>query len=209
MSARTGILPRPRYTRDAKFFLVATEGQETEPRYFHALVARELVPPTRVKIHVLPAEEGRSAVVHLVDRVSGFLARERLIDGFDQVWLVLDTDLGIGGRTEQLHALATTCAEQGWNLAVSHPCFEVWLLLHFTDDLSAVTDVCASVTPLLRARLGGYSKTSTPDACLDHSAITAAIERAQKIDPPGPWPVRAATRVYKLVAEARRGWAGR
>jgi len=204
---RTRLLPRARYHRDARLFVVATEGQETEPGYFRALEARELIPATRVRLLVLPAEEGRSAVKHLVDRVAKCLDREPFETGFDQVWLVLDTDLGIGNRVEQLRGLVQDCESSGWRLAISHPSFEVWLLLHVTDDVGAVDDTCASVVRCLQSHLGGYHKSHPPPACLDRAALATAIERARTLDttPMAPWPTTPASRMYRLLVELRQG----
>ena len=116
MIRRTRLLDRSVHQRDARFFVVATEGAETEPRYLHALQERDLVPRSRVKIHVLPTNEGRSAPDHLAARIDAFLHEYTLLPD-DEVWLVLDTDLGTGNRIAQLAALSTLCKQKRWRLA--------------------------------------------------------------------------------------------
>lgn len=203
MIRRTRLLDRSVHQRDARFFVVATEGAETEPRYLHALQERDLVPRSRVRIHVLPTNEGRSAPDHLAARIDAFLHEYTLLPD-DEVWLVLDTDLGTGNRIAQLAALSTLCKQKRWRLAVSHPCFELWLLLHVSDDLSAINNRCDSVGAALRARLGAYSKSTTPDACLNVAALDVATVRAAALDPAdSPWPTSAGTHVYKLLAALR------
>ncbi|MDO9016370.1 MAG: RloB family protein [Deltaproteobacteria bacterium] len=208
MIRRTRLLDRSVHQRDARFFVVATEGAETEPRYFHAIQERDLVPRSRVKLHVLPTEDGRSAPHHLAARIEAFLREYTLLPD-DEVWLVLDMDIGSGNRIAQLSGLVTLCGQKRWRLAISNPCFEVWLLLHVSDDLTAITARADSVTTALRARLGSYSKSATPTACLDEAALTAAIQRAQAIDTgPSPWPTGAGTHVHKLMATLRASLPG-
>jgi hypothetical protein len=203
MIRRTRLLDRSVHHRDARFFVVATEGAETEPRYFRAIQERDLVPRSRVKLHVLPAEGNRSAPQHLAERIDAFL-REYTLLADDQVWLVLDMDLGSGNRLAQLSDLTTLCRQKHWNLAISNPCFELWLLLHVSDDLTTVTDRCASVTTALRASVGSYGKASTPAACLEPSALETAIERAASLDDgESPWPTSAGTHVHRLMQTLR------
>lgn len=205
MIRRTGLVPRSQHHRDAKLYIVATEGEETEPRYFHAIQERDLIPRSRVKIHVLPAEDGCSAVAHIVSRIEGFLAQYAFVPDLDEVWLVLDTDLRVGDRTRQLAELLTLSRQKGWNLAISHPCFEVWLLLHVTDDLRDITDTCSSVVTVLRRHLGEYAKAKTPDECLDGVRLALAIDRAQRVVGPGDWPTAPGTQVHRLLSALRRG----
>lgn len=47
-------------------------------------------------------------------------------------------------------------ANGGVNVAVSNPCFELWLLLHFAQRTAHVTT--AQVSKLLRGHLPGYQK---------------------------------------------------
>ena len=202
MSRRTGLLQRGVQHRDARLFVVATEGAETEPRYFEAIQAHDLVPRSRIKLHLLPTTDGRSAPQHLLARVDDFLTRYRLLPD-DAVWLVLDTDLRSGNRAQQLAELTQLCRQKGWHVALSHPCFELWLLLHVRDADDSLTD-CASVQHALRGALGAYQKHTTPAACLHPDALRAARQRARTLDPDSAdWPDRPATGVYRLLEALR------
>jgi hypothetical protein len=50
----------------------------------------------------------------------------------DEVWIVLDTDPDkTDSRTPQLQMVREECKQRkGWNIALSNPCFEVWLYFH-------------------------------------------------------------------------------
>lgn len=52
-------------------------------------------------------------------------------DEYDQVWCVVDVD-----EFTDLDEAARHAKRQGIELAVSNPCFELWLLLHHTDHRS-------------------------------------------------------------------------
>lgn len=199
---RTRLLQRNVQLRDARLFVVATEGAETEPRYFEALQTHGLVPRSRIKLHLLPSTDGRSAPQHLIERVETFLSQYRLLSD-DAVWLVLDTDLKSGNRCAQLSELTTLCRQKGWQVAISHPCFELWLLLHVCDAPAGLSD-CASVQSALRNELGAYQKATTPALCCEPSALEDAVKRARSLDPASAeWPASLGTGVYRLLEALR------
>jgi hypothetical protein len=120
----------------------------------------------------------------------------------DQFWVLLDTD----HWTDANHVAAFSRAvkeseDMGFRVAVSNPCFELWLLLHVAD-VGSVSD-CASVEQELRRVLGSYSKTNTPTARL-MPGLDSAIERARVLDVSGRWPQRTGTQVFRLIENLRR-----
>ncbi len=125
-------LARP---RDYKLFALAVEGRKTEYGYFKLL---EL--SSRIKIDIIghPDEEEElgsanvmdSAPKYLLDRAVEYVERMGLIDS-DELWFVLDTDRW---TREQLNQLYQACADRSnWHIAVSNPCFEVWLYYHLKN----------------------------------------------------------------------------
>ena len=48
----------------------------------------------------------------------------------DELWLVLDTDRWSAAQLREVDQISR---ENGWNLAISNPCFELWLYLHYAD----------------------------------------------------------------------------
>ena len=52
---------------------------------------------------------------------------------FDFVWCVFDSDDHPG-----IPAAKQQARDNGINLAISNPCFEIWILLHFQDHRSHV-----------------------------------------------------------------------
>ncbi|WP_437766193.1 RloB family protein [Sorangium sp. So ce764] len=197
--SRTGLIDRTVQRRDARLFIVATEGAVTEPQYFRGLQERGIVDRLRVKIEVLPtpADEGTSAPRHVLDRLSEVSSRYNLIKD-DERWLVIDAD-----RVWERHLpqVAREALQKGFFVAVSRPCFELWLLLHVSDDVGSVR-TCDDCSRALRAHLGGYSKSNLDMDWFPRSAILDAIDRARALDPGGGdrWPQATGSGVFRLAS---------
>lgn len=130
--------------RDAKILVIATEGEVTEKHYFSIFSdpQSEFFNPRVKRIDILHTEEGFSAPGHVINRLLDYKQNNDLNDQ-DQLWLVIDVD-----RWDKQGVLAPVIAEAHQKdifLAVSNPCFEVWLLCHFIDDLRLVTDFHNSI----------------------------------------------------------------
>ena len=83
---RTKLLDRQHDRRDAKLFIVATEGKETEKQYFGMFHS------TRIKIEVLATgDDGKSAPQYVLERLNTFKDNYDLNEE-DMLWLVLDVD---------------------------------------------------------------------------------------------------------------------
>jgi hypothetical protein len=64
---RTKLLDRQQDRRDAKLFIVATEGKETEKQYFRMFNS------TRLKVEILATtEDGKSSPEYVLDRLDIF-----------------------------------------------------------------------------------------------------------------------------------------
>ena len=162
--------------------------------YFTGLQTRGHVHPSRVKVEVLPATEGLSAPEHTLDRAIEYVSRGNLIEG-DQVWLVLDVD-----RHHNLDRTIAQTRERGWLVAVSNPCFEVWLQLHFTADVQGNdSKACKAAFAVLR-------KERSAPWPFSQVEIDAAVGRARQLGQghdgvPSPPP---ATGVFRLVESLPR-----
>jgi len=202
---RTGLIDRSVQHRDARIFVIATEGAVTEPAYFRGLQEREVIDRARVHIEVIatPREEGSSAPKHVLGRLASFASRYRLLEGLDELWLVLDVDRW---PAQQLSEVAQEATQRHYDLAVSNPCFELWLLLHVADAPAGVHSSAACEVELHRV-LGTYNK-ARPDLATfaRRSAVEAAITRARALDPDDAsrWPHETGSHVYRLAARLLR-----
>lgn len=98
-------------------------------------------------------------------------------DEFDEVWCVVDSD------EFDLEPVVLLAARLDVRLAVSTPCFEVWLLLHHQDCTAPLCDATA-VRRQLTKQVPGYQKNCLrfPDF---KAGVMDALRRAERLDPTG------------------------
>jgi hypothetical protein len=121
----------------------------------------------------------------------------------DELWLLLDTDHYTAGTHLQSFTQALSEARrQGVNIALSKPCFELWLLLHHVDESDVGSLVTGdAVVDALRATLGRYNKTKLRSGDYPFSSVSEACVRAERLDATvagGDIPEGTTTRVYRL-----------
>jgi hypothetical protein len=142
----------------------------TEPDYFNGFKATLRASAVTVKVR----QEGVDPV-RLVRAAAGYRDRHR--DEYDQVWCVVDVD------QFDLDAAVAEARRHGIRLAVSNPCFELWLLLHHADcraHCSGYPDLAAR----LKRHVPGYDKSRLNFA--DYAgAIAQASQRARDLEPTG------------------------
>lgn len=208
---RTRLTRRGGGQRDARLFVIAAEGSVTEKQYFEALRDREVIDPRRVRIEVIgAADDTASAPQHVLSRLDGFERRHSLNRDIDQLWLVVDVDhWREPGHVQNLVEMFQAALQKQYFVAVSNPCFELWLLLHFTGDVSGI-DVIKEPRGAgtrciegLRQVCGSYSKSSLQVERYTRERVVAAIDRARALDttPDDRWPRTAGTHVYRLAHE--------
>jgi len=206
---RRKLIDRAVQERDARLYFLIVEGAKTEPSYFYALEANNLVPRHRVKLHVFSPDGNASAPTYPIGKAAA-VARERLTGVDDELWLVFDVDRHSGSnRLTQIIQSSQEASGRGWNVAISNPCFEVWLLLHTSNDLASVTEYGDSAEAALRSELGSYDKRLTPTPCLNAEALSQAMDRARPGDAEtaNPIPRLPGTRLYKLFESIFRNQA--
>ena len=194
---RTSLLDRKVQLRDARIFVVATEGERTEKRYFHGLQEQEIIDRSRVVVHVLPSD-GASAPKRVFEAVDRFVRDRDFHEDLDEIWLVLDVDRW---PEKQLSEVAQAAAQKGYFLAISNPCFELWLLLHVTGETAGIT-TCDGCEGALRRLLGAYNKSNLDVSPYTRGAVLDAIERACRLDggQVDRWPQALGSHVHRLAA---------
>jgi hypothetical protein len=187
--SRKQLIPRKQNLRDPKLFIIAVEGEITEKQYF------SLFQSTRVQVEVLQTSDGKSAPNYVLDRLDEFKKRYELSEE-DELWLVCDVDRWGNKKLSDVCRKART---KGYNLAISNPCFEVWLCLHF-QDLDHRDKTCTDFKKRLREILGSY-RGNNLDLEKYSSNVPGAIDRAKNLTPPSQeyWPNNSGTHVYKLA----------
>jgi hypothetical protein len=179
--------------RDATLIVIASEDTHAVRDYFARFH------PRRVQFRVLPTEHGQSAPEHIAQRLDAFRAEFNL-DTDDQMWYCGDTDHWVrGNHLPNLLQVLQHCRQAGYDVALSNPCFELWLLLHFTT-LPANTITCNAVSDALSAAAGGYSKEGGCQATITGEMVDQAVERATHLDAgSAEIPVAPTTRIYRIL----------
>lgn len=203
---------RSSFNRDVnKLLIIATEGQKTEKEYFEGLISRKSHLYTKIYVEVLEKLNSNSSPSSVIRMLDSF-KKEFLLREGDELWMVIDRDKQ-SWKIAEISEVATLVNQKNYNMAMSNPAFEVWLLLHVKD----ITRYSAGELQELfenrrlrrhRTRLdselveicGSYNKYS-PN--LDHflPSVETAILRAEALirDPNERWPDYFGTHVYKIV----------
>ena len=192
---------RPRERR--KRFLILCEGAVTEKTYF--LDLRSLIRSPLVEVEIAP-EHGRDpkSLVELakVRRERAEVEAKRQRDEnilYNEVWCVFDVDDHI--RLRDALQQARDCSI---SVAVSNPCFELWILLHFATQWAYIDR--HSLRVAIRQHLPGYDKKVDFAALRDrgNSAIQRAREMEQRAARDGDLYSNPTTGVWRLVCELCR-----
>jgi hypothetical protein len=179
-----------KHLRDTRLIIIAAEGTETEKQYF------SIFRSTRVQLHVLPTPSGDSSLEYVLGRLVMFREEYDLKDD-DQLWLLVDVDRWGDGKLAQV---SRESRSRGFGLAISHPCFESWLLFHYEERLPRVNKCCDVEARLREAAGGSYNKRRLDgDALFPLVSIAASRARAADPSPDAPWPRAAGSHVYRLV----------
>lgn len=148
--------------------LVVCGGVRTEPAYVDGLVKYLENPAVAVTLRakgVSPAHLVRAAVAH----------RGRSPGEFDEVWCIADVD------EFDITEAVRLAASHRVSMAISNPCFELWLLLHHEDCRSFLASYDAVRSRLTR-HLRHYDKAALNFA--DYAdGLLAAVARAKALDP--------------------------
>lgn len=178
--APSGSLRRPHKPRERKKrFLIFCEGRETEPSYLSGLI--KFLRSPLIEIEIGDQQGDPKGLVELAKarrneaRKSAKHAKDDSLL-FDEVWCVFDVD----EHTRLLDAIQQARA-LSIKLAISNPCFELWLLIHFQDQWAYIER--GQARSAVKKCMPGYDKT------VDYSLIAgrgaAALDRAEKMEARG------------------------
>lgn len=123
-------------------FKVFCEGQRTEPDYLRALKDEPHVCDV-ASVNIDVAEDPQGAVPYtLVSAAAEFKSQSSEETGeIDEVWCLFDVECPI--NHPRLDEAVSLAEESGVRLAISNPCFELWLALHFEDHTDCLTTAAA------------------------------------------------------------------
>jgi hypothetical protein len=182
----------PSSLRDDRLFIIACDDTYAPQQYFGFFKL------TRVQIHVVATLDGTSTAESVLQRLLTYDCGEG-----DERWMLLDTDHVTQGTHLRGFLGALREAEnKGVKVALSKPCFELWLLLHHVNETEVSALGNATDTEnALRAALGQYNKTNLKEEHYPRSSVAQAVERAERLDlsvEGGDIPNANTSRVYQL-----------
>lgn len=193
---------------DPKLIVIATEGEYSERQYFEELRLR--FGRSSIHVEILNTTDNKSSPQHVLRRLDEFRKKYQIKRKRDELWMAIDYDRW--GQAK-LSEIAQLCEQKGFNLAVSNPCFELWLLLHLRklnsysmkeQENFLLNRRIGKRTPIEKVivdECGEYNKTRINMAHFSHN-IRGAIEEARRIDNPDlRWPEELGSRLFLIVEE--------
>ncbi len=173
---------------------VSAEGSKTEKEYF-SMINRM----GKQEVWVEMVKHKSSDLEVVLEMMKNHLKHpDNKLREHDHAWLVVDKD----SRDEnKFDSLRKWCKHPQHELAISNPCFEYWLLLHYREPLP-VQDCNECINKLSSEYIPNYDKDIPEGAEQElYEGIPEAIRRARKQDSSLDEPRSKATytTVYKLV----------
>jgi len=180
---------RTEETVDARpVFFIASEGKNTEPDYFENVLAglyrniRIVSLKEKNKKGAVRGNDPKKLKQRIQEKLRGPLKKSIAYEA----WVVLDRDEKTW-TIEQLNEVAMWIKAENskensafHGMALSNPCFEFWLLLHFEEGKGALdNDKCIS---RLKNRIPSYDKkldASSVIKLFTEEAIKGAIKRSK------------------------------
>lgn len=186
--------------RDYKLFAIACEGSKREPDYFKVFrhfsnkIAVDVIEEIVNEEEALSINPNKSAPKWVLERAIRYIEKEGLSDE-DDLWFVMDIDRW---SEQQLREIATYCEKyKNWHIALSNPCFEVWLYLHKKADISiSESKTCQDFKyEISTFEKGGYH----PYKFLSYLEEAVLNARIADSDKNHYFPKHKETKVYRLA----------
>lgn len=197
-----------------KMFVLSYEGVKTEKKYFEDFRKSKWFNDSGI-IEIIslkrPSKRGPDpiSVKNLLEEAKS----EYRFRDTDEFWLIIDRDNWEKIHNHSFDKLVEDCKkEHNFFLAMSNPCFEIWLILHlkhineFSSDeqekimINAKVNQKKNYVDLVLGEIQGkgYNKRPNPNIFLPLTKI--AIRRAKELDAANEdYPKQLGTHVYKLV----------
>jgi hypothetical protein len=214
--------PKSKTAETRRYFVIASEGADTERIYFEGLrdkIIEEGISDKLIKVEFLErkteVERAKSSHKAVIKQLNDYKKKYQ-IDSRDELWLIIDRDKQ-NNKPKNIADIAQSCLQKGYFLGLSNPAFEIWLLLHLTDLATYTTTALETLLQNKRVNpssssktalkkelsdvLGGFNETSY-DVEKFLPFIQLAVQRAKILDinPTDRWiDETLGTRVYRLI----------
>ncbi|MDD2963969.1 MAG: RloB family protein [Bacteroidales bacterium] len=197
-----------------KMFILSYEGNVSEKKYFEDFRQSEWFNDSGL-IEVIslkrPTNKGSDPIS--VKKLLQEAKKEYRFKDTDEFWLIIDRDDWEEIHNHNFDKLVDDCKKEGnFFLAMSNPCFEIWLILHLKDlneyneeeksrlitnkRISNSKNYIDTVLSDIQGR--GYNKRPNPRIFLPLTKV--AIGRAKELDVENQdYPKQLGTHIYKLI----------
>lgn len=197
-----------------KLFILSYEGTVSEKKYFEDFRKSEMFNDSGlIEVISLKRPKDKGADPINVKKLLQKAKREYRFKDTDEFWLIIDRDDWESIHNHNFDSLIRDCqAENNFYLAMSNPCFELWLILHLKDinDFTTAEKQKLLENPKISSSknhidkvLGdiqgrGYKKRPNPNVFLPK--VQEAINRAKKMNNKKEnYPSGLGSDIYKLI----------
>lgn len=208
------LIRRGGFLEAEKLFVLSYEGKVSEKKYFEDLRHSELFNNSGlIETISLQRENNRGSDPLSVNKLLKEAKDQFNFKKTDEFWLIIDRDHWETVHHHSFDQLVKECrAENNFYLALSNPCFEIWLLLHlmplssFSEEEREkllINERVSRSKTYIKKILGdltphGYNLKPNPGVFMP--LVYVAIANAKAIDAEGEsYPRGLGTHVYKLV----------
>ena len=158
--------------RDASLVVIASEDTYAVRQYF------DFFESTRIQFLVLETLDGKSAPEHVLERITKYINDYEIGEG-DTFWVLCDCDHWVEpNHIQNLTHVMRECRKKHVKVALSNPCFDLWLLLHFAEFPEKNILTCDEVADRISTAAGGYDKTRVYNLRIDNEKVLDAVKRA-------------------------------
>lgn len=197
-----------------KMFVLSYEGKVSEKKYFEDFRRSELFNDSGlIEVISLKRPKNRGSDPISVKKLLQEAKKEYRFKDTDEFWLIIDRDDWEDTHNHNFDKLVEDCKkENNFFLAMSNPCFEIWLILHLKDTnefdeedkrrimtnkkISNSKNYIDTVLSKIQGR--SYNKRPNPQVFLP--LTRTAIRRAKKLnDENQDYPKQLGTHIYKLI----------
>ncbi|MFI1018100.1 RloB family protein [Streptomyces sp. NPDC020965] len=155
-------------------FLLYCEGERTEDQYFRGLRGELRGLPVLICLggtHGEPKSLVRAAIAHKQRASTSAVDRHT---AYDEVWCVLDVEAPVPHSS--LDEALGLAERHGIGVVLTNPCFELWILLHFTAMTAYST---SAVMQRLLEKHGGAGY-SVDRKHLDYAVLSPHLDQARQ-----------------------------
>ena len=117
-----------------KVIIISCEGRNTEPEYFETIKNKlsDYI-SVLIEIKIVPKNDNPSEPKDIVCNLEAFIEEHYdYKSDYDEMWVIWDREK-VKARKQAILEILPQCREKNYNIALTNPLFEFWLLLHIVD----------------------------------------------------------------------------